>query len=337
MEGTLLSSQRSNEQEFNLKEWHLRARISKENTSNSRRYSSSYIRSFREDSSRSFRSNFTISSTASSPGYHNKDEIDPSTYSFTTALKGNPSISVKNQLTLQARSGYVWECLSPEGFALNSKWNEAERYICNPLSGEVPMECLSAKTLSGRSFRSYMASRVTMSAPLVYSLQHRRSSHFSNPISSALSKEQLVKPPLVIQEKQIGCRTRDVGIQSNPSPHEGSSSSQSDISTPSIRERPITRCEDTEDQDEDIQNSSSSIKSKVIEECTMQVEVKITREGEETKRGRGGSQKKKKMHKTGQLCVCRHFSGCSLVFSLKTLLMKRWQKDKSKTPQNKIK
>ncbi|XP_074308280.1 uncharacterized protein LOC141643141 isoform X2 [Silene latifolia] len=317
MESNLLSSQRSKDQEFNLNEWHLRARISKENISNSRRYSSSYIRSFREDSSRSFRSNFTISSTASSPGYHNKDEIDPSTYSFTTALKA-----------LQARSGYVWECLSPEGFALNSKWNEAERYICNPLSGEVPMECLSAKTLSGRSFRSYMASRVTMSAPLVYSLQHRRSSNFSNPVSSALNKEQLVKPPLVIPEKQNGCRTRDVGIQSNPSPHEGSSSSLSDISTPSIRERPITRCEGIEDQDDDAQNSSSTIKSTDIEE----VEVKVTREGEETKRGRGGSQKKKKMHKTGQLCVCRHFSGCSLVFSLKTLFIKRWQKEKIKTP-----
>lgn len=68
---------------------------------------------------------------------------------------------------LQARSVYSWECLSPDGFALNSKWNEAEKYICNPLSGEVPMECLSAKTLSGRSFRS-LTSRITMSAPLVY-------------------------------------------------------------------------------------------------------------------------------------------------------------------------
>jgi len=74
------------------------------------------MRSFREDT-RSFRSNIAISSTASSPGYPLKgaflftpiqssscfqifisfshqivpfvaDEIDPSTYSFTTALKG---------------------------------------------------------------------------------------------------------------------------------------------------------------------------------------------------------------------------------------------------------
>ena len=44
---------------------------------------------------------------------------------------------------LQSRSNYnSWESLSPpEGLALNSKWYEAEKYICNPLSGEVPMEC----------------------------------------------------------------------------------------------------------------------------------------------------------------------------------------------------
>lgn len=77
---------------------------------------------------------------------------------------------------LQARSAYnSWEALSPDGFALNSKWNEAEKYICNPLSGQVPMECLSAKTLSGRSFRN-ITNRITMSAPLIYS-SHTRPSH----------------------------------------------------------------------------------------------------------------------------------------------------------------
>ncbi|RVX06385.1 hypothetical protein CK203_023592 [Vitis vinifera] len=34
--------------------------------------------------------------------------------------------------SVAARSGYGWECSSPDGFALNSKWNEAEKYICNP-------------------------------------------------------------------------------------------------------------------------------------------------------------------------------------------------------------
>ncbi|KAI4346821.1 hypothetical protein L6164_007687 [Bauhinia variegata] len=94
MEPPSFSSRRRDEPEFNLKEWEIRARISRENT-RSRRYSASYIRNIREDT-RSFRSNITISSTASSPGYSLKDEIDPSTYSFTTALKA-----------LQARSGII--------------------------------------------------------------------------------------------------------------------------------------------------------------------------------------------------------------------------------------
>ncbi|EPS66789.1 hypothetical protein M569_07989, partial [Genlisea aurea] len=72
---------------MSLKEWTLKARISRESTM-SRRYSALNLKSFREDATKSFRSNFTISSTASSPGYTLRDEIDPSTYSFTTALKG---------------------------------------------------------------------------------------------------------------------------------------------------------------------------------------------------------------------------------------------------------
>ncbi|KAJ1412783.1 hypothetical protein SESBI_20218 [Sesbania bispinosa] len=70
------SSKKQDDSEFNLTEWEVKAPISRENTK-SRRYSASYIRSFREDT-RSFRSNITISSTASSPGYPLKDEIDPS-------------------------------------------------------------------------------------------------------------------------------------------------------------------------------------------------------------------------------------------------------------------
>jgi hypothetical protein len=154
------TSRKRDESDFNVREWTMKARISRENNNNinSRRYSASYMRSFREDT-RSHRSNITISSTASSPGYPFKgtflfplqfktiyiyflnfippessatgwcavyvsvlnlkvqssshtnkkvlefhyfnflyisnstfffsDEIDPSTYSFTTALKGN--------------------------------------------------------------------------------------------------------------------------------------------------------------------------------------------------------------------------------------------------------
>lgn len=61
------SSRKPDEAEFNLREWALKAKLSREKT-NSRRYSASYIGSFRENA-KSFRSNVTISSTASSPGY----------------------------------------------------------------------------------------------------------------------------------------------------------------------------------------------------------------------------------------------------------------------------
>ncbi|OWM84668.1 uncharacterized protein LOC116204791 [Punica granatum] len=196
--------------EFNPREWALRARtISRDNTI-SRRFSASNISRFREDD-RSFRSNFTISSTASSPGYLLTDEIDPSTYSFTTALKA-----------LQARTGCVWECLSPEGFALSSKWNEAEKYICNPLSGEFPTDCLSAKTLSGRSLHN-LTSRITMSAPLIYP------SHLSTTHSLTMP----ASPPPTVPGKKLGViMTRDVGIQSTPG--EFSSGSASPTSTLSM-------------------------------------------------------------------------------------------------------
>ena len=69
MEQFHYSSQRREEPEdFNLREWPVKGRFKCENTS-SRRFSGSYLRSLREDG-RSFRSNITISSTASSPGYY---------------------------------------------------------------------------------------------------------------------------------------------------------------------------------------------------------------------------------------------------------------------------
>ncbi|KAK7316203.1 hypothetical protein VNO77_35038 [Canavalia gladiata] len=209
------SSKKQDDSDFNLTEWQVKARISRENTK-SRRYSASYIRSFREDT-RSFRSNITISSTASSPGYPLKEEIDPSTYSFTTALKA-----------LQARSAYkTWECLSPDGFALNSKWNEAERYICNPLSGEVPMECLSAKTLSGRSFRNSTTNKITMSAPLVYSSRQIQ----TKPSTYNCYTQEDVALQFHIPEKEKQEMTKDAGTQSTPPYH--SSSTPSTALTPS--------------------------------------------------------------------------------------------------------
>ncbi|GAB2288819.1 hypothetical protein Dimus_023130 [Dionaea muscipula] len=302
MEGSLVPRD-CNETEFNLREWRLKARISHEN-SGSRRFSASYIRSFREDR-RSFRSNFTISSAASSPGYHLKDQIDPSTYSFTTALKA-----------LQARSGYVWECLSPDGFALNSKWSEAERYICNPLSGEVPLECLSSKTLSGRSFRNLIASRITMSAPLVYSKR-------MDAMPSPVTKERDQNAKFVTQEKQKEGKTRDVGIQSN-SPPNHSSYSPSPTSTPSIRERSLKLClgEDCEastssanfNNFNEVIRSSSKLESKEPKAENVKIgveskqveQVNGTKEEEDTK----SKTVQQKRGKTESLCKYRRSCGC---------------------------
>ncbi|XP_043696730.1 uncharacterized protein LOC122647373 [Telopea speciosissima] len=152
------------------------------------------------------------------------NEIDPSTYSFTSALKA-----------LQARSGYGYgrECLSPNGFALNSKWSEAEKYIYNPLSGEFPMECLSTKTLSGRSFPT-LTSRFTVSGPLVYSYHARLAQ-----TKPAITHEDETKFPN--QDKKIeNMNTIDAGTQSTPP--EFSSSSPSPASTPSIKERALKQC-----------------------------------------------------------------------------------------------
>lgn len=243
-------SRRQDESEFNLREWGMRARIiSHENsTSSSRRLSGSHIRSsFREvvDATRSFRSNITVSSTASSPGYSLREEIDPSTYSFTTALKA-----------LQARTVYSWEFMSGDGLALNSKWNEAEKYICNPKSGEVPLECLSAKSLSTatatttRSFRNLLTSKITMSAPLSYPSSKNFHTILPSTISSTTTttlqdeEEQDDDHEVVLpissteaQEKKKISMTRDIGTQSTP-PHELSSGSPSPAPTPSIQESP---------------------------------------------------------------------------------------------------
>ncbi|CAH8386721.1 unnamed protein product [Eruca vesicaria subsp. sativa] len=222
------------EPEFmNLREWDRKARLIRENP-NSRRFSASYVGSFRKDyhksSSRTTVNN--ISSTASSPGYTLKEEIDPSTYSFTNALKA-----------LQAKAMFnKREWLTQEGFALNSKWNEAEKYICNPLSGEVPMECLSSKTLRTRSFRNL----TTMSAPLHYhnpnpSMNNIGQNKPSNNPNVRVIHEDLYAPDPVLvrgEEKVVGLK-RDVGIQSTSV--DLSSGSPSPAETPPIMERSLKR------------------------------------------------------------------------------------------------
>ncbi|XP_022870599.1 uncharacterized protein LOC111389854 [Olea europaea var. sylvestris] len=140
MEKSPFGSKRHDDSEFNLKEWELKARIRRENTS-SRRFSASNIRSYREDA-RSFRSNITICSTVSSPGYTIKDEIDPSTYSFTTALKA-----------LQAKTVYSLEYLSPDGFVLNSKQAEKEGEVhLQYCPGESQIADMFTKALSKSKF-----------------------------------------------------------------------------------------------------------------------------------------------------------------------------------------
>nr|XP_043638887.1 uncharacterized protein LOC122609987 [Erigeron canadensis] len=245
-----LDSRRNHDHD--LKEWGVKARmISRENTI-SRRFSSSHITSFREDACKSFRSNFTISSTASSPGYSLKEEIDPSTYSFTNALKA-----------LQLRSINTWEYLSPEGFALNSKWNEAERYICNPLSGEVPKECLSSKTLlNGRSFRN-ITNRMTMSAPLIHHSSRVQPQKLTN-IIHPIQDENEAKENNIDGRSLIMMLKRDVGIQSSLR-----ESSPSPISTPSIQERPIKF-----NMSLDSSNSSSKSDSKSVSELQTKLEFK---------------------------------------------------------------
>lgn len=266
-------------QDQDLKEWGVKARIISRDNTISRRFSSSNITSFREDACKSFRSNFTISSTASSPGYSLKEEIDPSTYSFTNALKA-----------LQLRSINTWEFMSPEGFALNSKWNEAERYICNPLSGEVPMECLSSKTLmNGRSFRN-ITNRMTMSAPLIHHSSRIQPQKLANIHPIEDENEAKVNK---VEGRSIMMIKRDVGIQSTLS-----ESSLSPTSTPSIQER-------SNKFNLDLDSSDSSSKSESKSESQSNLEFKEEDVGvkEETK-----EEDEDETKRYG--CMCNRKSGC---------------------------
>lgn len=90
-----------------------------------------------------------------------------------------------------------WDWLKPEGVELHSKWNEAEKYICNPLSGEVPMECLSSKTLSSRSFSNLPTmSTPVMSLPSIRNLNNPRT---TNPNVRILHRDPISHDPVFIQ------------------------------------------------------------------------------------------------------------------------------------------
>ena len=87
--------------------------------------------------------------------------------------------------------------LKPEGVELNSKWNEAEKYICNPLSGEVPMECLSSKTLNSISFRDVSnKSTPLMNFPSNHNLNNSRT---SNPNVRIIQEDHVSTDPVLIQ------------------------------------------------------------------------------------------------------------------------------------------
>ncbi|KAL0843156.1 hypothetical protein Bca101_016401 [Brassica carinata] len=280
---------RGDEPEFmNLREWDRRARLIREKQT-SRRFSASYVGSFREldhHKSSSIRTNFNnISSTASSPGYTLKEEIDPSTYSFTNALKA-----------LQAKAMFNnREWLTQEGFALNSKWSEAEKYICNPFSGEVPMECLSYKTLSSRSFRSLTTN---MSAPLHYPNLNPlmntigQNKPNSNPNVRVIHEDLHAPGPVLVREKKVMGLKRDVGIQSTSV--DLSSGSPSPAKTPPITERSLKRDVEANDspvdfslklegQQEDLKLEDKEEKSKEEGEEENQEMSKEMSEGEENK------------------------------------------------------
>ncbi|GAA0141365.1 hypothetical protein Leryth_013709 [Lithospermum erythrorhizon] len=288
-----------NEPEFNLKEWSLKARISRESTrGSSRRYSASFIGTFREDeeAAKSFRSNFTISSTASSPGYTIRGDIDPSTYSFTTAIKA-----------LKAKNIYSWEQMSPDGrLPLNSKWSEAERYICNPLSGEVPLECLSAKTLSGRSFHHY-SNRITMPAPFVQPLPPR---HLQRKPPIATHENELKFP---IQEEKIESMTRDDGIQSSPV---NTDSSDNSPITPSIEERTIKHS--------GVESEDSLVSSEIIKfDAEIKQQVEIEELNEEEQEGKEQNEEDNDQNGSKEMISSGKQSAGGCFVAWKTLWIKR--------------
>lgn len=79
MEGSPLGSRLKQEPKISSLEWDLKGRISSKQNKRSRRYSGSYITTYREESNRSSRSNITTvsTSTASSPGCHLKCKCLP--------------------------------------------------------------------------------------------------------------------------------------------------------------------------------------------------------------------------------------------------------------------
>ncbi|XP_031500849.1 uncharacterized protein LOC116264654 isoform X2 [Nymphaea colorata] len=195
--------------------------------------SAEILKSIRE--SRSFR-HATIPDAVSSPasaGCISKNQIAPSTYCFTEALKA----------IQQTRCGSGRESMVPIRFlerkVLNSKWDEAEKYISNPLSGEVPIQCLSscvtAETWPERAHdrpRSSVRS-ISKSAPLPTPTSYQRVEPHPVPTISEIKKVTFSEVGQL--KRRNGSWMRDVGTQITPL--DCSSSSPSITSAPLEDER----------------------------------------------------------------------------------------------------
>ncbi|KAI3971016.1 hypothetical protein MKX01_024663 [Papaver californicum] len=298
-----LERRQHDEPEFNLREWALKARnISRTNT-NSRRFSAPNITSFRENlETKSFRSNTTITSTASSSGYTLTDEIDPSTYSFTSALKA-----------LQAKTGYGWEWLSPDGISLSSKWNEAEKYICNPFSGEFPAECLSSKTLRRRSMSS-STSKFTMSAPLDYSFRPPLSRSKSN----MTQENKEIDSHSTIQEEKAESFKKDME-SFNPTNHNSSNSDGPSSTAPSSTNPPVE--EKRLILEYEVSTEEPTIKT---------IKPKLDEDQNEGNEKRSSTEKEGK-RKEKKVIIYRCYS-----WKASCLPWKKWMKKSSKTKNKKI-
>ncbi|KAF3788962.1 hypothetical protein EJ110_NYTH19891 [Nymphaea thermarum] len=125
---------------------------------------------------------------------------------------------------------------------LNSKWDEAEKYISNPLSGEVPIQCLSscvtAETLTERAHdrpRSSVRS-ISKSAPLPTPTSYERVEPHPVLTISEIKRVTFSGNAEVGQlKRRNGSWMRDVGTQITPL--DCSSSSPSITSAPLEDER----------------------------------------------------------------------------------------------------
>ncbi|CAN6451913.1 unnamed protein product [Victoria cruziana] len=117
---------------------------------------------------------------------------------------------------------------------LNSKWDEAEKYISNPLSGEVPIQCLSSCVTAEteRAHRPHSSARsISKSAPLPTPTSYERLQPHPVLTISEIKEFTFSGNAEVGQlKRRNGSWMRDVGTQVTPL--DCSSSSPSTTSAP---------------------------------------------------------------------------------------------------------